>query len=147
MANCLPKDQLGQVELLLPLNERYLTIPRLALGDVFDKAGLDLCDIAGYKAALTEACRNLIHFSYRNLEPHRLRLVFLTEPNQIRIVCSVRGECYCEQRVKTHPILRQQEAAQDLDLLMVTSLVDHFRTGLRLVKGECIAFVELVKFL
>lgn len=147
MAKCLQKDQLQQIELMLPLNERYLTISRLTLGDVFDRAGLDVCDIAGYKVAMTEACRNLIHFSYRRLEPHRLRLVFSTEPHQISIFCSVGGKCYCEERVKTHPVLHKQEAVQDLDLLVVSSLVDHFRTGLRLLQDECMAFVELTKFL
>ncbi|NMB45451.1 MAG: hypothetical protein GX998_03460 [Firmicutes bacterium] len=147
MEKCTPKDQLGQVELIVPLHERYLTIPRLALGDVFDKAGLDICDIAGYKVALTEACRNLIYFSYRHLEPPRLRVAFSTGPDRIIVLCIVEGECFCEERVKTHPALHRQEAVQDLDLLVVSSLVDHLRTGLRLLKGHCLAFVELTKFL
>jgi len=147
MEKCPSKDELEQVELLIPLQERYLTIPRLALGDVFDKAGLDVCDIAGYKVALTEACRNLISFSHSHLEPQRLRLVFSTEPRQITISCSVGGDCLCERRVKTHPVLHQQEATRSLDLLVVASLVDHFRTGLRRLDDRCVAFVELLKFL
>jgi hypothetical protein len=147
MKRCPPKDQLEQVGLLLPLHERYLTIPRLALGDVFDKAGVDVCDIAGYKVALTEACRSLIHYSYRHLEPHRLQVLFTTESDQITILSSVGGECYCTEQVKTHPVLHHQAAVEDLDLLFMASLVDNYRTGLSRYNGECIAFIEITKFL
>ncbi len=62
-----PNGWLEHLELNIPLNERYLTIPRLVLGDVFVKAGLDICEITSYKVALTEVCRDLIYFSYRHL--------------------------------------------------------------------------------
>lgn len=142
-----PKDQLEQVSLVLPLHERYLTIPRLALGDVFDKAGVDVCDIAGYKVALTEGCRSLIYYSYRHLEPHGLRVLFTTESDRITILCRVGGECYCKEQVMTHPVLHSHVAAEDLDLLFMASLVDHYRTGLSRRKDECMAFIEITKFL
>ena len=54
------QEHLERVEITIPLKEQYLTIPRLTISDLFDKLGLKVCDIAGYKVAVTDACRNLI---------------------------------------------------------------------------------------
>jgi anti-sigma regulatory factor (Ser/Thr protein kinase) len=150
-ANCVeryaPDGRSDHLELIIPLNERYLTIPRLVLGDIFNKVGLDICDITSYKVALTEACRNLMYFSYRHLEPNPLRLTFRIAPQRLTISISSQGKCFCDTRVKTHPALDQQDSTQNLDLLMVGSLVDDIRTGLRVTKEECIAFIVITKSL
>ncbi|NMB25063.1 MAG: hypothetical protein GX986_05965 [Firmicutes bacterium] len=142
-----PNGWLEHLELIIPLNERYLTIPRLVLGDVFVKAGLDVCEITSYKVALTEVCRNLIHFSYRHLEPNPLELTFSTTPKKLTIIVSNRGRCFCTERVKTHPTLEQRGCPDNLDLMMVASLVDNLRTGIRFTNGECMAFMVITKYL
>ncbi|NLK08677.1 MAG: hypothetical protein GX316_08265 [Firmicutes bacterium] len=135
------------MKITIPLSERYLTIPRLVLGDVFVKAGLDVCEITSYKVALTEACRNLVHFAYSHLEPNALQLSFTKTPIKLTIEVSNRGKCFCKQRVKAHPALSKWSLSNDIDLLMITSLVDELRTGVRLIDDECVAFVVLSKYL
>ncbi|NLJ85468.1 MAG: hypothetical protein GX322_03440 [Firmicutes bacterium] len=147
MANDASLDQLDDIKLLIPLNERYLTIPRLVLSDVFGKVGLDVCDTTSYKVALTEAGRYLIYFSYRHLEPHPLQATFRIAPQEITIGMGVRGKCYCDTRIKAHPRLSQQEATGSLDLLLVASLVDGIRNGIRREGEDCTAFIEMTKFL
>ena len=136
-----------KVELVVPLKEQYLTILRLTISDLFDKLGLSVCDVVGYKVAVTDACRNLIYFAHRHLCAKELKLVISLTPDRITIFCGTIGKCFCRSRVTTHPALDQQDFYKDIDLLAVSSLVDHYRVSLRQAKGHCSAVVELVKFL
>jgi len=141
------RDNLDKVELVIPLKEQYLTILRLTLSDLFDKMGLSVCDIAGYKVALTDACRHLIYFAHRHLFAKDLRLVILLSSDRISISCSTAGKCFCRKTVTTHPILERHDVYKDIDLLVMSSLVDHYRVSLRRAEDRCSAVVELIKFL
>ena len=141
------RDSIDKVELIIPLKEQYLTILRLTLSELFDKMGLKVCDIAGYKVALTDACRNLIYFAHRHLCAQQLRLVVLLAPDRITISCSTTGKRFCRERVTAHPILEQQDIYRDIDLLVISSLVDHYRVSLRQAEDRVAAVVLLVKYL
>ncbi|NLJ67904.1 MAG: hypothetical protein GX341_01110 [Firmicutes bacterium] len=139
--------QLDRIELTIPLKEQYLTILRLTLSDLFDKMGLSVCDTAGYKVALTDACRNLMYFAHRHLCAKDLRLVISLTSDRITISCNIAGKCYCRDRVAAHPVLDKQEIYKDIDLLVISSLVDHYQVGLRMVEDQCSALIRLTKFL
>ncbi len=74
-------------------------------------------------------------------------MTFSTTPEKLTIVASNQGKCFCTQRVKTHPTLEQRDHPDNLELLMVASLVDDLRSGLRFTDGECTAFTVITKYL
>ena len=49
--------------------------------------------------------------------------------------------------MQAYPVLDKQEIYKDIDLLVISSLVDHYQVGLRMVEDQCSALIRLTKFL
>lgn len=119
------------IEMRLPAAPEYLSLIRLTLSGVFNRANASYNDIEDAKIAVSEAVTNAVKHAYKHREETGyITIVFEVSDGQIKIVVSDQGESFNYQETKQHLGPYQDDENIDflreggLGLFLIEALMD-----------------------
>ncbi|QYY42165.1 anti-sigma B factor RsbW [Aneurinibacillus thermoaerophilus] len=104
------------VKMNVPARADYISVIRLTVSGLAYQMGFSYSDIEDIKAALAEACNNIVSRAHKSRQIGDMLVDFYVEKNRLRIVVTDEGTAFHTQKLKKEVSSFHRKSLDEIDI-------------------------------